>query len=87
MVVVTGDERTLTYRPRLVTLSDDTTIEHESRGGTLSSVWAGDLGGRYVEVAHLGHGPEGGELAPNVHYLGRYGCRTLHGLKVAYLSG
>ena len=61
-VVVTGDERTLTYRPRLVTLSDGTTIEHESRGGTLSSVWAADLGGRYVEVVHLGHGPEGGEL-------------------------
>ena len=62
-MVVTGDERTLTYRPRQVTLSDDTTIEHESRRGTLSSVWAGDLGGRYVEVVHLGHGPEGGELA------------------------
>jgi hypothetical protein len=62
-VVVTGGERTLTYRPRQVTLSDGTTIEHESRGGTLSSVWAGDLGGRYVEVVHLGHGPEGGELA------------------------
>lgn len=61
-VVVTGDERTLTYRPQLVTLSDGTTIEHESRGGTLSSVWAGDLGGRYVEVVHLGHGPDGGEL-------------------------
>jgi phospholipase/lecithinase/hemolysin len=62
-VVVTGDERTLTYRPRRVTISDDTTIEHESRGGSLSSVWAGDLGGRYVEVVHLGHGPAGGELA------------------------
>ena len=61
-VVVTGDELTLTYRPLLVTLSDGTTIEHESRGGTLSSVWAGDLGGRYVEVVHLGHGPGGGEL-------------------------
>lgn len=61
-VIVTGDELTLTYRPRLVTLSDDTTIEHESRGGTLSSVWAGDLGDRYVEVVHLGHGPQGGEL-------------------------
>ena len=61
-VVVTGDEHTLTYRPRQVTISDGTTIEHESRGGTLSSVWAGDLGGRYVEIAHLGHGPEGGEL-------------------------
>jgi hypothetical protein len=62
-VVVRGDERSLTYRPRQVTLSDDTTIEHESRGGTLSSVWASDLGGRYVEIVHLGHGPEGGELA------------------------
>ncbi len=56
-VVVTGDERTLTYRPRLVALSDGTTIEHESRGGSLSAVWASDLGGRYVEVVHLGHGP------------------------------
>ncbi|MGI9085104.1 MAG: hypothetical protein ACR2FE_07405 [Aeromicrobium sp.] len=61
-VIVTGDERTLTYRPRLVTVSDGTTVEHESRGGSLSSVWATDLGGRYVEVVHLGHGPEGGEL-------------------------
>ncbi len=61
-VVVTGHERTLTYRPRRVLISDGTTIEHESRGGSLSAVWAGDLGGRYVEVVHLGHGPEGGEL-------------------------
>ena len=36
-VVVTGDKRTLTYRPRQVTLSDGTTIEHESRGGFLQS--------------------------------------------------
>jgi hypothetical protein len=61
-VVVTGRERTLTYRPRSVEFSDGTTLEHESRGGTLTSVWAGDLGDRYVEVVHLGHGPEGGEL-------------------------
>jgi hypothetical protein len=61
-VVVTGGERTLTYRPRSVEISDGTTVEHESRGGTLSSVWAGDLGDRYVEVVHLGHGPRGGEL-------------------------
>ena len=61
-VVVTGGERTLTYEPRLVTLSDATRIEHESHGGTLSAVWAGDLGDRYVEVVHLGHGPQGGEL-------------------------
>ena len=25
-------------------------------------MWATDLGDRYVEVVHLGHGPEGGEL-------------------------
>ena len=61
-VVVTGDERTLTYRPREVSVSDGTTIEHESRGGSLSSVWVTDLGDLYVEVVHLGHGPEGGEL-------------------------
>ena len=61
-VVVTGGERTLTYRPRQVSVSDDTTIEHESRGGSLSSVWVTDLGNMYVEVVHLGHGPEGGEL-------------------------
>jgi hypothetical protein len=61
-VVVTGGERTLTYRPREVSVSDGTTIEHESRGGSLSSVWVTDLGNTYVEVVHLGHGPEGGEL-------------------------
>jgi hypothetical protein len=61
-VVVSGRERTLTYRPRIVTLSDGTTLEHESRGGALSSVWAADLGDRYVEVVHLGDGPHGGEL-------------------------
>jgi hypothetical protein len=61
-VVVTGTERTLTYRPRSVEISDGTALEHESRGGTLSSVWAGDLGDQYVEVVHLGHGPHGGEL-------------------------
>ncbi len=61
-VVVSGGERTLTYRPRSVAFSDGTTIEHESRGGSLSAVWAGDLGDRYVEIVHLGDGPEGGEL-------------------------
>ena len=61
-VTVTGTDRTLTYTPRSVELSDGTSIAHESRGGTLSSVWAGDLGDRYVEVVHLGDGPEGGEL-------------------------
>lgn len=62
VVSVTGTARTLTYRPRRVTLSDGTFLMHESRGGTLSSVWAADLGDLFVEVVHLGHGPVGGEL-------------------------
>lgn len=62
VVTVAGEVRTLTYRPRRVTLSDGTFLLHESRGGTLSSVWAADLGDLFVEVVHLGHGPEGGEL-------------------------
>jgi glyoxylase-like metal-dependent hydrolase (beta-lactamase superfamily II) len=62
VVSVTGSARTLTYRPRRVTLSDGTFLMHESRGGTLSSVWAADLGDLFVEVVHLGHGPQGGEL-------------------------
>jgi len=59
---VAGDELSLTYRPRLVKLDDGTELAHESQGGTLASVWAGDLGGLYVEVVHLGDGPVGGEL-------------------------
>ncbi|MBC7632594.1 hypothetical protein [Aeromicrobium sp.] len=66
VLVVEGAERTLTYTPRLVTLDDGTTIAHESQGGGLSSVWAADLGGVFVEVAHLGHGPVGGELVMTV---------------------
>jgi len=59
---VAGDNVRLTYHPRLVELSDGTRLVHESQGGTLSSVWAGDLGDLYVEVVHLGDGPVGGEL-------------------------
>lgn len=62
VVSVAGTARTLTYRPRRVTLSDGTFLMHESRGGSLSSVWAADLGDLFVEVVHLGHGPVGGEL-------------------------
>ncbi len=59
---VPGTDRTLTYGPRRVTIDDGTEIVHESLGGALASVWAGDLGERYVEVMHLGIGPTGGEL-------------------------
>ena len=61
-VVIEGSESSLTYTPQAVTLSDGTTITHESRGGTLSSVWATDLGDCYVEVVYVGDGPHGGEL-------------------------
>jgi len=59
---LSGRDRTLTYRPREVTVSDGTRLVHTSLGGDLESVWATDLGDRYVEVVHLGAGPEGGEL-------------------------
>lgn len=71
IVVVEGGEHTLTYSPRLVTLDDGTSIAHESQGGEMSSVWATDLGGdMFVEVAHLGDGPVGGELVMTITYIG-----------------
>lgn len=70
-VIVEGGERSLTYTPRRVTLDDGTTIAHESQGGEMASVWATDLGGSFfVEVAHLGDGPVGGELVMTVTYIG-----------------
>lgn len=70
-IVVEGAEQTLTYTPRLVTLDDGTTVAHESQGGEMSSVWAVDLGGDwFVEVAHLGDGPVGGELVMTVTHIG-----------------
>lgn len=61
-VVIQGSDSFLTYTSRAVTLEDGTTIEHESQGGQLSSVWATDLGDCYVEVVYVGDGPHGGEL-------------------------
>jgi hypothetical protein len=70
-VIVTGGERSLTYEPRRVTLDDGTIVAHESQGGEMSSVWAADLGGPFfVEVAHLGDGPVGGELVMTVTHIG-----------------
>lgn len=70
-IVVEGAERSLTYTPRLITLDDGTTVAHESQGGEMSSVWAVDLGGDwFVEVAHLGDGPVGGELVMTVTHIG-----------------
>ncbi|MBD8605736.1 hypothetical protein IFT73_02610 [Aeromicrobium sp. CFBP 8757] len=70
-VIVTGGERSLTYAPRRVTVDDGTVVAHESQGGEMSSVWAADLGGPFfVEVAHLGDGPVGGELVMTVTHIG-----------------
>lgn len=70
-ITVTGTERSLTYAPRLITLDDGETVAHESQGGEMSSVWAADLGGGwFVEVAHLGDGPLGGELVMTVTFIG-----------------
>ncbi len=45
------------------------------------------VGGNNEDFEDLEALPDGGELAPNVDYLGRAGVRTLQGLRVAYLSG
>ncbi|MBN9683953.1 MULTISPECIES: metallophosphoesterase [unclassified Corallococcus] len=45
------------------------------------------IGGNNEDFEALHDLPEGGELAPDVHYLGRAGLRTLGPLRVAYLSG
>lgn len=45
------------------------------------------IGGNNEDFEALHDMPQGMELAPNVHYLGRAGQCTLRGLRLAYLSG
>lgn len=45
------------------------------------------IGGNNEDFEALHDAPEGFQLAPNVHYLGRAGLKELHGLRVGYLSG
>jgi predicted phosphodiesterase len=45
------------------------------------------IAGNNEDFEALHHAPEGFELAPNVHYLGRAGVRQLQGLRIGYLSG
>lgn len=54
---------TVIWTSRRVSAPDGSTIEHESRGGSIASAWACRVGRLFVEVSHLGHGPIGGELA------------------------
>jgi hypothetical protein len=65
-VVVQGSDRSLRYTPTRVILDDGTWVAHHSRGGSLWSVWAKDLGRALAQVFHFGHGPEGGELVLSV---------------------
>ena len=45
------------------------------------------IGGNNEDFEVLHDAPQGFELAPDVHYLGRAGLRELCGLRVGYLSG
>jgi len=45
------------------------------------------IGGNHEPYGYLDHYPQGGELAPNCHYLGRSGHMELCGLKLAWISG
>ncbi|HZH03458.1 MAG TPA: hypothetical protein VEY30_06715, partial [Myxococcaceae bacterium] len=45
------------------------------------------IGGNNEDFASLDGMPDGGTLAPNVHYLGRAGTVDREGLAIAYLSG
>lgn len=45
------------------------------------------VGGNNEDFETLETMPDGGELAPNVHYLGRAGVKPWMGLRIAYLSG
>jgi predicted phosphodiesterase len=45
------------------------------------------IGGNNEDFEALHDSPQGFELAPNVHYLGRAGQHTVKGLRIAYLSG
>lgn len=45
------------------------------------------VGGNNEAFEDLEKMPDGGELTTNVRYLGHAGLKTLHGLRVAYLSG
>ncbi|HPU12241.1 MAG TPA: hypothetical protein PLQ19_00455 [Aeromicrobium sp.] len=61
-IEVSDDAQTLRYTGYEVTDPAGNVISHESRGGTLSSVWATEVGTAFVEISHLGDGPAGGEL-------------------------
>lgn len=61
-IEVSDGETLLVYTPYAVTAPDGTTVAHESRGGRMVSVWATSVGDAFVEVSHLGDGPEHGEL-------------------------
>jgi lariat debranching enzyme len=45
------------------------------------------IGGNNEDFSALHPLPDGGEVAPGLHYLGRAGCRSFNAVHVAWLSG
>ncbi|HET9035785.1 MAG TPA: metallophosphoesterase, partial [Myxococcaceae bacterium] len=45
------------------------------------------IGGNNEDFESLHGLPEGGEVAPGVHYLGRVGTATIAGIRIGWLSG
>ncbi len=62
-IEIQDGEELLIYTPYVVTDPTGQTISHHSRGGSMHSVWATQVGSAFVEISHLGDGPNGGELA------------------------
>ena len=61
-VVITDGDETLTYTGLEVRTPDGSVISHESRGGSMFSAATTSVGDTFVEISHLGDGPDGGEL-------------------------
>lgn len=60
--MISDRDETLTFTGLEVITPDGRTIKHESQGGSLVSAAAVSVGEVFVEISHLGDGPQGGEL-------------------------
>jgi len=57
----------------------------DGKAGFPWPVWF--IGGNHEPYGYLDQYPQGAELVPNCHYLGRSGTRQINGLRIAWLSG
>jgi hypothetical protein len=62
-------------------------FQHIWRGGTGLPRPTYFIGGNHEPYGWLDRHPQGAEIAPNLHYLGRAGAVTVAGLKVVGLTG